>query len=248
MTETTIRYVPRATKKKNAAFYLTHPGAFAKYLYAVYFSRVYLKYIGYYTNKLFSKNKKFTFNNKDFNYFIHQFNQTYYNERCVEIPIVKDYLDRYPANETLEIGNVLSHYFESNHTIIDKFETAKSVINIDVVDYNPGVKYKLIVSISTIEHIGWDDYPRDDKKILVAMEVMKNLLTPDGTLLVTAPMGYNPNLDEMIRTGKLGFRKQLFLKRKTQMGKWQEISLEETADARYGKPFPCANILFVGIF
>ena len=43
------------------------------------------------------------------------------------------------------------------------------MINQDVVDFKTNEKYDLIVSISTLEHVGWDEEPRDDKKISKAL-------------------------------------------------------------------------------
>jgi len=51
---------------------------------------------------------------------------------------------------------VLSHYFAVKHDIVDKYEIAPSVVNEDLVNFKPGKKYDLIVSISTLEHVGWD--------------------------------------------------------------------------------------------
>jgi cyclopropane fatty-acyl-phospholipid synthase-like methyltransferase len=166
----------------------------------------------------------------------------------VEIPIVNEYIKQSTADKVLEVGNVLPHYFKYGHTVIDKFEKAKGVINVDAIDYKPSTRFDRIISISTIEHIGWDDHPRDDKKIPVAIDVLKNLLAAGGKLIVTAPMGYNPNLDNMIRSGILNFTEQFFLKRINAYGEWEEIEMTDTTGAEYGKPFPCANVLFVGIY
>jgi hypothetical protein len=64
---------------------------------------------------------------------------------------------RYKERNILEIGNVLSHYFPVNHDIVDKYEKADGVINQDVVHFYSPKKYDLIVSVSTLEHVGWDE-------------------------------------------------------------------------------------------
>lgn len=248
MGETEIRYVEKKVNKKGIGYYISHPGEFLSYLKAAYQFRIYFPYLGYWYHKYFLKNRVFTLASKNYSYFTHRFNQTFYNERCVEIPVVKEYFTECSAADILEVGNVLSHYFDFGHTIIDKFEKAPGVINVDAIDYNPGRQFKRIVSISTLEHVGWDDYPRDDKKIPVAVNVLKALLEPGGKLLVTAPMGYNPNLDLLIKNDTLGFQKQLFLKKVSSSGVWKEVQLNDTEGAKYGKPFPCANILFLGIY
>ena len=69
----------------------------------------------------------------------------------------------------LEVGNILSHYFSVNHDIVDKYEKDVDVINQDIIDYHPNKKYDLIVSISSLEHVGEDETPREPKKILYAL-------------------------------------------------------------------------------
>ena len=115
------RYVAPPEKKKSLLYYLLRPSKFLQKLKEVY-KWIYLKYLGYYWRKILNSPKKFTFNKKTYPYFVHQFNQTYYNERCVEIPIVIDEFKKYDPADILEVGNVLSHYFNYHHTIIDKFE------------------------------------------------------------------------------------------------------------------------------
>jgi cyclopropane fatty-acyl-phospholipid synthase-like methyltransferase len=51
------------------------------------------------------------------------------------------------------------------------------VINEDVVNFKSKKKYDLIVSISTLEHVGWDEKPM---KIPRAIENLKTLITPQG--------------------------------------------------------------------
>jgi hypothetical protein len=38
--------------------------------------------------------------------------------------------------------------------VLDKYEQAPGVINEDVVSFSPPQKYDLIVSVSTLEHVG----------------------------------------------------------------------------------------------
>lgn len=66
----------------------------------------------------------------------------------------------------LEVGNVLSHYFPIHHDIVDKYEVCPGVINQDIADFLPQEKYDLILSISTVEHVGWDEQPQEPTKLL----------------------------------------------------------------------------------
>ena len=109
----------------------------------------------------------FILQGRPYRYFYHPYNTTWKNERAVEIPIILDKIQfyHYQGGRILEVGNVLSNYVHFQHDIIDKYDKSEGVINQDVVDFQPAEnendKYDLIVSISTIEHVGWDETPRD---------------------------------------------------------------------------------------
>ena len=48
------------------------------------------------------------------------------------------------------------------------------------LNLRPTKLYDLIISISTLEHIGWDEAPRDDTKILRALDNLMSLLSENG--------------------------------------------------------------------
>jgi hypothetical protein len=155
---------------------------------------------------------------------------------------------KYHGRNILEVGNVLSNFFRFEHDIVDKYETARGVINEDVVDFESDKKYDLIVSISTLEHVGWDENPRDDMKIPRAIENLKTLIkSRGGTILITLPLGYNRALDRILKEGIIQFTKQYHLIRVSKGNVWKEASWEEVQDAKYNTPFPFANGLLIGI-
>jgi SAM-dependent methyltransferase len=196
----------------------------------------------------FARKSGFVFDNKTYTYFYHRYNMTWTNERTVEVPIVKDLIDSFGSNSRiLEVGNVLSHYYSSSWIILDKFERHIAVINEDVCDFRPEEKFDLIVSISTLEHIGYDDDAgASEQKILLAVENLKeNCLKKRGHLIITVPIGYNPHMDRIIRENKLQLTAQRFMK-KTDRTRWREASKEEAIKSRYGWPFLYANAIFIG--
>ena len=67
-----------------------------------------------------------------------------------------------------EIGNVLAHYVETDHLRVDKYEQAEGVQNLEVLDFDPG-PLDWIIAISTLEHVGWDEEPRDPGKAVRAL-------------------------------------------------------------------------------
>lgn len=179
-------------------------------------------------------------------YRYHLYNDTWRNERSVELPIVWDLVRRHPPNQVLEVGNVLSHYHPIRHDVVDKYERADGVIQQDCVDFRPQKRYALIVSISTLEHVGWDPpEPREPQRVVRAIENLRGCLAPGGTFLFTAPVGYNPNLDRWLdETPSLNRR---CLRRVSASNEWKEAAWEEVRETVYDSPYPCANALVVGI-
>jgi SAM-dependent methyltransferase len=134
----------------------------------------------------------------------------------------------------------LSHYFPANHEIVDKYEKGDGIVNEDIVDFRPGKKYDLIISISTLEHIGWDEEIKEPEKIPRALAHMQELLAPGGTLAVSMPLGYNPHLDELLESGDFPLGKRFYFK-KTSRLIWLEASWEEVCGAKWDEPFEGAN-------
>ena len=198
---------------------------------------------GYY--KALNLLRKFTFQGKKFRYLIHKYNFTWRNERSVEIPIIRDIVLKNRNLKILEVGNVLSHYYKINHDILDKYEVAPEVINEDVVSYNPKQKYDLIVSISTFEHVGWDEKPRENYKIRPAISNLRSILSKNGKIIFTVPIGYNKHFDEMVKKNKLNLTSSSFLKRTSRLNKWEECSYKEIFNFKYNYPFGNANAIMV---
>ena len=201
----------------------------------------------YHYHKIFKSSRNFTFQGETYSYFYHMYNRTWENERTVEVPIIWATVKKYHGKKILEVGNVLSHYFSVSHDILDKYEKADGVINQDVVDFQPSKKYDLIVSISTLEHIGWDEKPQDPMKILLAIQNLKDLIASGGKIIVTLPLGYNTKMDNLLKDGKIKFTEQYYLKRISRDNRWIEVDWNDIREANYGNPFPAANGLVVNI-
>jgi hypothetical protein len=204
-------------------------------------------------NKYIRKKKKlFKFNGKKYEYFHHQYNCTWYNERCVELPIILKQLKNQKYKRILEIGNVLNHYIKVKHDVIDKYEKFDKVKNIDIVDFKSEIKYDLIISISTMEHIGFEEnYTNDinESKIINSFKNLKSLIKDNGTCIITIPINQNPILDKLIFEEQIQFEHKYYLKRISKSNEWIEIDLNDSSiyNIRYGKPYFGANCIFIGI-
>jgi SAM-dependent methyltransferase len=182
------------------------------------------------------RTKTFQFDGRAYEYLYHPYNRTWKNERGVEIPIFRQLLLQHQDKRILEIGNVLSHYFPIQHDVVDKYEVSSSVINKDIVEFVPQHKYDLIVSISTLEHVGWDEQPQEPAKLLRAIEHIRNrCLAPGGQIVVSLPVGYNKFFDGLLRDGKSPFTTQHFLKRISKRNYWVESDWNGCKDATYGR-------------
>lgn len=193
-----------------------------------------------------SRGRTFSFAGREHAYCDHLHNRTWRNERCVEIPIVKAEVDARPGARVLEIGNVLGYYQRYPHDTIDKYEPHPGGWNEDIVDFRTDRPYDLVVSVSTLEHVGFDEEVRDSDKVLRAVEAVRRLLAPGGVAVVTLPLGYNPSLDEHLAAGRLRFDRVGYLRRVNAANRWVEASADDVRGAAYDLSLPSANALVVG--
>lgn len=217
-----------------------------------------------------------------FNYFLHDrkalpYNRIPYNncsERAIELPLAIDFLEERNAGQQvsfLEIGNVLNYYKPLlaanssllNRIVIDKFEQAAGVVNVDLFDYS--AKHSTIVCISTIEHVGQHAYgeqKRGDREApLRALSHIYDLLEEGGEALVTVPFGKLMDLGWLIQFSgdyldlaasrygipeeamKVSYFRKLDMEMHFDAPKqaWVQCEREELAETRFDNPFVFAN-------
>lgn len=199
--------------------------------------------------KTFRSSDTFEFQGNTYHYLIHPYCTSWKNERAVIIPIiwklVKTSLSQ--GKRILEVGNTLSYVYPVSHDILDKYEVTDGVINEDVVIYRPNKLYDLIFSVVSMQCIGWDEIPREPRKILPALENLVNLLAPGGQIIVFLGLGYNYEMDKLLRNGILKFDKQYYLKRISNL-KWKEVNWEEVNDVSYDESIPTCIGIVLGIY
>ena len=192
--------------------------------------------------------KTFRLDGVEYPYTIHPHNHTWTNERAVEISIAERALIQRKQFRTLEVGNVTRHYLQTRHDVVDKYEKADGVINVDIVSFSPDQKYSFILAISTLEHVGWDRDKKEPDKIITAVDKLKELLTQNGELLLTFPVGFNSFLDEFIEEGTLEFDQCHFLKRINAENEWRQVEWEEVKGTSYNSPYSNANAIVVASY
>lgn len=153
-------------------------------------------------------------------------------ERAVEIPFALWFYSSHPHERVLEVGNVLSYYSRlQSRDIIDKYETIPGLINEDLLVFQTKNRYDLIISISTIEHIGWDEMDHDPSKSLQAIHKLLALLDPRASLLVSVPVGYNPSVDDFVLRDSEWSSSIILVGRNSRSGVWKQISAREIGNA-----------------
>ncbi len=180
-------------------------------------------------------------------YFVARGNRTWDNERAVEVPVVWHELERRNGSKgVLEVGNVLGHYFEITHPVLDKYEQDEHVTwNEDVIGFKPPFAPDLVLSISTLEHVGRDESPQDPAKFRLAIDSIVSWLSPGGRLVFTVPFGYNPAVRSYLDAAHPARTAVRCLRRTTLDNLWVQADYAEVRDYSYGRPFPCANAIAI---
>lgn len=192
-------------------------------------------------------------------YFMSGYNQTWQNERCVELELAFRWLEQ--KDNVMEVGAVIPYYaeggyFEISHEVIDPYDEKATIAdfmeNIDLTGYN-------ILAISTIEHIGTTDYDGSgERQKLVDADAAPNslqqILNQGDSCFVTVPIGYNSGLDDWLEENL--HRLNCFGYLKTQHGfdlsgetwppalkyLWEhEPEVKSIKDHKYREPFPYGN-------
>jgi len=213
------------------------------------------------------REKSFVFDSQRLDYFFHSYNNFRLTERSVEIPIIKHYLEQEDYHNVLEIGNVTNHYYTffrlafigRRRTVIDKCELAFDVINLDICDFAPNLKFDFVFSISTFEHMDSDlgrnpGYVAGRSRLVsVAADNIKHvsdvLLEDRGKFVITAPLGYTPEWDATFYSNafeecEFSRYRTYVLRKKTELV-WEQVDMEEGKRATYGYPLPGVNYLSI---
>lgn len=176
---------------------------------------------------------RFAFGSEQYPYLYHRYKFSWLTERAVEVPIVQAIVDRHRTRRVLEVGNVLAHYREQDHLIVDKYEQGPGVLNRDVLELADLGAFDLVVAVSTIEHVGRDEEPRDPEKASEAVRALRSLLARGGRLVLTVPVGYHHGLDAALRDGTFRPARLGALRRERLGPHWREVS----PDTVWGTPY-----------
>jgi hypothetical protein len=190
---------------------------------------------------------EFEFAGERHRYLFHRYKWTWLTERAVEVPIARSFVERHAADRVLEIGHVLGHYGPQEHTVVDKYEQAPGVLNRDVFELDDLGRFEAVVAVSTLEHVGWDEEPRDRGRSAASLHAAQRSIAPGGKLLVTVPVGYHPGLDEAIQSGEFRFASARALRRRQFGPHWDEVEPDSVWGTPYDFLLYSARAVFVGV-
>jgi SAM-dependent methyltransferase len=189
----------------------------------------------------------FEFEGERHRYLFHRYKFTWLTERAVEVPIAQAFARRHAGKRILEVGNVLPHYGPHDHLVVDKYEQAEGVLNLDVMELGTLGRFDAVVCVSTVEHVGWDEDPRDSGKAIEAVRRLAELLEPGGQLLLTIPVGYHPHLDRALQAGTFRFAQAGALRRDWIGPHWHEADPASVWGTPYDFLLYSARAVFVGV-
>ena len=183
-------------------------------------------------------------------YFHHPYNQTWLNEREIEIAIGLNWLNENRL-DVIEVGAVMPYYADVSHEVIDPYDEKATIM--DFME-NHDLTLMNVLSISTVEHIGMTDYVEKEELTRqytdeeAAINALKQILNEAENCLVSIPIGYNPCLDKWLRENLeelncFGYEKVLMSEGKTLWNYYEKV---KSIDNEYGFPFRYANfVLFI---
>lgn len=169
-------------------------------------------------------------------------NRTVLNERGVELAVVGEFLGavadlveddgRSPHDSALEVGAVLGAYVD---------EAPWSVVeSLGALVEAPGER-DWIVAISIAHHL---PVPDVDSAAAV-IEMLRSKLTPEGKLIVTAPLGYHEAWDQLIIVRGSGAVRECTFVRDGD-GRWMQT--DDMVFRPYGVTNPWADAVWIAEF
>jgi hypothetical protein len=143
----------------------------------------------------------FVLNGYQFPFFISGINCGYpparMTERSVELSIANVFLDTVPRDKVLEIGAVTPYYWP--YRVLDVCDPVDPhrQVNIRASMLDIKLTGRIVLSISTFEHIGKADYGLE-RDVQLNVRAFQKLFAECECFLITVPGGYFPEMDKYL--------------------------------------------------
>ncbi len=198
--------------------------------------------------RLTRRRPTFEYSGHELEQFWHPYNRTWLSERVLEIPVAMWFVEQFPPDAAgLEVGNVLSHYGVTGHRVVDKYEVADGVENIDVLDLRAEEPLDWVVAISTLEHVGWDEPEQDVDKAVRALTHLRSLVRPGGRVLLTVPLGHNPGMDRYLLSSENDAERGAIFVRDAR-DHWTQVERVDPSEQRYSYELRSGACVWIGEF
>jgi len=184
----------------------------------------------------------FVFQNRTYNYCRSFSRYSFSTERTIEIPIILAELNQ--NMKILEVGNVLHRHCNYKRDVVDKYEKGNNILNCDIIEFHSTEKYDRVVSISTLEHIGFDENIIDPDKTIHAVKKMIALTKPKGKVIISVPLGHNPYMDKHVAEHKIPYT-SIALMERTNKYTWIEIEYDPNREYICDYPYPLGNSIAI---
>ena len=197
----------------------------------------------YFENTYVFCDTHFIIGNKKFMLYKHSYNCGYIDgrmtERSVELALAREYLKEC-RNSVVEVGAVTPYYFEDEkiQDVIDPTDKHNRVsVRKSLFEYS--FFGKNVLSISTVEHVGLNDYGMREK--YSAIDAIEKILVESESCLITAPLGYNETLDNWVEKNRKNKNVRV-LKRKIN-NQWEALPTGYFEKILYGPLWACGLVI-----
>lgn len=170
-------------------------------------------------------------------------------ERAVELSIANVFLDTVPRDSVIEVGAVTPYYWPYRVKDICDPADPHKLVNIRESVLDISLKNRVVLSISTFEHIGTSDYGLE-KNVNINKMAFEKVFSEADRFLITVPGGYNADMDKYILD--LDRREKgvsiAFMVRGKNGNEWREKPNASLSDLTYSEWADSLMILSRGTF
>jgi hypothetical protein len=168
-------------------------------------------------------------------------NTTMINERCIELALGIRYMDAVGHGSLTEIGAVMPHYGYCEHHIIDLFADDHPAGDVQAVDaetcYFTG---RDVLCLSTVEHIGKEDYDNPDIDDQKAIRILDKITNESNSFFVTWGTRYHNELDTYVKDNLDKYDWFGYIKKEEKL--WEYTGTDMAVwDQEFDKPYRYAN-------
>ena len=168
-------------------------------------------------------------------------NTTLINERCIELALGMRYMDKVGHDSLTEIGAVMPHYGYCEHQIIDLFADDHPAGDVQAVDAETcDFTGRDVLCLSTIEHIGKEDYDNTDIDPQKSIRILDKITEESNSFFVTWGTRYHNELDEYVKSNLDKWNWFGYIKRAEKTWEYTDTDMAVWV-MDFDKPFRYAN-------